>query len=63
MVTGIDVADALGKRGADAMSAVLWKGDRRVVELLVGGVCWWVDGICGGVQEGVGVGMASIGWK
>ena len=23
---------------------------------------WWVRGICGGLQEGVGVGMARIGW-
>lgn len=24
---------------------------------------WWVKGICGGLQEGVGVGMARIGWE
>lgn len=23
---------------------------------------WWFQGICGGLQEGVGVGMARIGW-
>lgn len=62
-MTGIEAADAVGRRGADIARAVLWKGDRRVGELLVGGVWWWVDGICGGVQEGVGVGMARIGWE
>lgn len=62
-MTGIEAVDALGRRGSDVVSAVPWRGDRRLGELLVGGVRWWVDGICGGVQEGVGVGMARIGWE
>lgn len=61
LVTGIEAADALGRRGADVVSTLLWKGDRRVGDLRVGGLSWWVDGICGGFQEGVGVGMARIG--
>lgn len=55
LVTGIEAVDVV--------RAVVWKGDRRMAEFLVGGVWWWVDGICGGVQEGVGVGMARIGWE
>lgn len=59
--TSIEAGDALGRRGADVVSAVLWKGDRPVGEFLVGCLSWWIEGICGGVQEGVGVGMARIG--
>lgn len=60
-MSGIEAADALGRRAAGVASVVLWTGDGRVAELLVGGVGWWIDGICGGVQEGVGVGMTMIG--
>ncbi|MCJ1461719.1 hypothetical protein MMC07_000317 [Pseudocyphellaria aurata] len=63
LVTGIEAADLMGKRGADVLRAVLWRRDRRVSDLLVAGMLWWVDGIWGGVQEGLGVGMARIGWE
>lgn len=59
LVGGIEAADALG----DVVNGVLWKGNGRVGNILAGAVGWWVDGICGGVQEGVGVGMARIGDK
>lgn len=61
-MSGIDAADALGKKAADMASVVLWTtGDRRLGELLLRGVGWWIEGICGGVREGVGVGMAMVG--
>lgn len=62
-MTGIEAADVMGKRGVDVVRAVLWRRDRRVGDLLIGGMWWWVDGIWGGVQEGLGVGMARIGWE
>ena len=43
------------------MGLVLKSGDgRRLGEFLVGRLRWWVDGICGGVQEGVGIGLGRI---
>lgn len=41
------------------VSGVLRGGRGDLLGKMLG---WWFRGICGGLQEGVRVGMARIGW-
>lgn len=52
---GVEVVD-----GLLGMVSGIFRGGRG--DLLGKMFGWWVRGICGGLQEGVGVGMARIGW-
>lgn len=52
---GMEVVDGL----LGMVSGVLRGGKGNLLGKMLG---WWVRGICGGLQEGVGVGMARIGW-
>lgn len=51
---GVEVADGL----LGMMNGWLGEGRGDLLGKVLG---WWVKGICGGLQEGVGVGMARIG--
>lgn len=52
---GVEVLDRL----LGLVNGVLGEGRGYLLGKMLG---WWVRGICGGFQEGVGVGMARIGW-
>lgn len=59
----IDTVDTLGKRGLSVSEAVLGIGDGRVGQLMVWMASWLVEGITGGIHEGLGKGMVIIGAK
>ena len=52
---GVEIVDGL----LGMVSGVLGGGRGHLLGKMLG---WWVQGILGGLQEGVGVGMARIGW-
>ena len=53
----------MGKRGLGIVGAVLNGGNGKVGALLAGTCAWWIDGISGGIHEGLGEGMAIIAAK
>jgi hypothetical protein len=57
----ISTVDTLGKRGVLFSEAVLNIGDGRVGQLLAQGASWLVEGVAGGIQDGLGEGMVIIG--
>ena len=59
--SGIAAADRIGRRGASLLDTVLSSGNGKMGGLLVGTIAWWIEGISGGINEGVGQGMAILG--
>lgn len=51
---GVTAADSLGK------TSMALAGTAMTNEVVLGAVTYWVDGICGGVSEGLGEGMKVI---
>ena len=59
----LDITDQMGKKGLGIVGAVLNGGNGKVGALLAGTCAWWIDGISGGIHEGLGEGMAIIAAK
>jgi len=57
----IETVDQVGKKGLSASEAVFAMGDGKVGQLVVGVTSWFVEGITGGIHDGVGEGMALLG--
>lgn len=61
VTTTLDAADGLGKSGVTIGSAVC-KFNEGKIGAAVGNVAtWWVEGVAGGIYEGVGEGMMHLG--
>ncbi|MCJ1224990.1 hypothetical protein MMC12_001637 [Toensbergia leucococca] len=61
LATSIDTADNLSKKSLNVVEVILTTGNGRVGELLAGMLAWWIEGITGGIHEGVGEGMTILG--
>ncbi|KAJ5983226.1 hypothetical protein N7481_005325 [Penicillium waksmanii] len=61
VTTTLDAADGLGKSGVSIGSAVCKFNEGRVGAAVGNLAAWWVEGIAGGVYEGVGEGMIRLG--
>ncbi|KAI9932159.1 hypothetical protein MW887_009668 [Aspergillus wentii] len=57
----VDVADSLGKGGMNLGTAILGFQEGKVGAAVADLVSWWVEGIAGGIHEGVGEGMMILG--
>jgi hypothetical protein len=57
----LDAADRLGKGGVNLGSAMSGLGKGRVGAALSGLAAWWIEGVAGGIYEGVGEGMVVLG--
>lgn len=57
----LDAADGLGKSSVNIGSAVCKLNEGRVGAVVGNLAAWWVEGIAGGVYEGVGEGMMHLG--
>jgi hypothetical protein len=57
----ISTVDTLGKRGLLISEAILSIGDGRMGQLLAQVASWFVEGVAGGIQDGLGEGMVIIG--
>lgn len=61
VTTTLDAADGLGKSGVNLGSAVCKLNEGRVGAAVGNLAAWWIEGIAGGVYEGVGEGMTHLG--
>jgi hypothetical protein len=57
----IETVDLVGKRGLTVGSAVWGMGDGKVGQYIGETAKWFVDGVTGGIHEGVGEGMVIMG--
>lgn len=58
---GIETVDSLGKTGMSLTTAIYGMGDGKVGQMITHTAAWLVEGITGGIHEGVGEGMVIIG--
>jgi hypothetical protein len=57
----IETVDTLGKRSLSITGAIYRMGDGKVGHIITDAASWFVEGITGGIHEGVGEGMVIIG--
>jgi len=58
---GIETVDSLGKRGVGMTATIYGMGDGRVGQLITETMAWIIEGVTGGIHEGVGEGMVILG--
>lgn len=58
----LEAADGLGQRSGDITSAVGKFHDGRIGTLIRSFASWWIEGIAGGIYEGVGEGIVHLGF-
>ncbi|KAJ5925943.1 hypothetical protein N7454_007453 [Penicillium verhagenii] len=61
VTTTLDAADGLGKKSVNIGSAFCRFNEGRVGAAVADLASWWVEGIAGGIYEGVGEGMMHFG--
>lgn len=57
----LDTMDQVGRKGFGVVGLLLQSGNGKVGASVAGTVAWWIDGISGGIHDGVGEGMALMG--
>lgn len=57
----LDAADSLGKGSVSLGSTVLRLNEGKVGTAFTNVAAWWVEGVAGGIYEGVGEGMMILG--
>ncbi|GIJ83474.1 hypothetical protein Asppvi_002296 [Aspergillus pseudoviridinutans] len=57
----LDAADSLGKGSVNLGSTVLRLNEGKVGTAFTNLAAWWVEGVAGGIYEGVGEGMMILG--
>jgi hypothetical protein len=57
----IETVDMVGKKGVGIAGAVFGMGDGKVGQLIADAMSWFVEGVTGGIHDGVGEGMAIMG--
>ncbi|PKY09130.1 hypothetical protein P168DRAFT_287203 [Aspergillus campestris IBT 28561] len=60
--TALGAADHLGKGGCNLGSRVMTMQEGKLGAKVSGAAAWWMEGVAGGVCEGVGEGMAILGF-
>ncbi|MCJ1249286.1 hypothetical protein MMC30_006509 [Trapelia coarctata] len=58
---GVDLMDQVGQRSFGIAGSVMQIGNGKVGALMAGTCAWWIEGISGGIHDGVGEGMALMG--
>lgn len=61
LTTTLDAADGLGKGGVTIGASVCRLNEGRVGAALSNLAAWWMEGVAGGIYEGVGEGMMHLG--
>jgi hypothetical protein len=58
---GIETVDSLGKTGINFTTAIYGMGDGKVGQMITQTAAWFLEGVTGGIHEGIGEGMVIIG--
>lgn len=61
VTTTLEAADGLGKGSVNIGAAVCKFNEGRVGVALTNFAAWWMEGVAGGIYEGVGEGMVHLG--
>lgn len=61
VTTTLEAADGLGKGSVNIGAAVCRFNEGRVGAALTNFAAWWMEGVAGGIYEGVGEGMMHLG--
>lgn len=61
MTITLEAADGLGKGGVNIGAAVSKFNEGRIGAALTNFAVWWMEGVAGGIYEGVGEGMIHLG--
>lgn len=61
LASSIETVDSLGKTGLSLTGTIYGMGDGKVGQLITKTAAWFVEGVTGGIHEGVGEGMIIIG--
>lgn len=59
--TSIKTGDRIGRLWWDIIHAISRLPDKKLAAMLASILLWWVEGISGGIHEGIGEGMSIIG--
>lgn len=62
MNTTLDAADGLSKGSFSVGSVVFNRNEGRVGTAASNLAAWWIEGVAGGIYEGVGEGMVQLGF-
>ncbi|RDL35825.1 uncharacterized protein BP5553_06437 [Venustampulla echinocandica] len=57
----IETVDTIGKQGINLTGTIYGMGDGKVGQFITSALAWIVEGVTGGIHEGVGQGMAVMG--
>ena len=57
----IKIADQVSRKGTSLAGTILNSGNGRVGGIIAAACAWWIEGISGGIHEGVGEGMVIMG--
>jgi hypothetical protein len=58
---GIETVDIIGKQGLTLTGAIYGMGDGKMGQMITRTAAWVVEGVTGGIHEGVGEGMVIMG--
>jgi hypothetical protein len=58
---GMETVDSLGKTGLHLTGAIYGLGDGKVGQMITETAAWFVEGVTGGIHEGVGEGLVIMG--
>lgn len=58
---GVNAGERIARLWCDIFYVISQIPDKKLVAMLVGMLLWWVQGISGGIHEGIGEGMSIIG--
>lgn len=61
LTQGVTTVDEIGKRGITVTGAIYAMGNGRVGQVITESATWLVEGVSGGIHEGLGEGMAMMG--
>ncbi|KUJ17176.1 uncharacterized protein LY89DRAFT_685106 [Mollisia scopiformis] len=61
LAQSIETVDSLGKTGLNLTGAIYGMGDGKVGQMITETAAWFVEGVTGGIHEGVGEGMVIMG--
>lgn len=61
LANSLSAADTVGTTCINMLRSIMASGNGRIGDIIAGGLAWWIEGISGGLHEGIGEGLEIIG--